>query len=278
MSAIARFLPRRRLSQWIGAVVHWKGPKFWAEWSVKIFANYYKINLNEAEHAIEKYPSIGAFFTRHLKAGLRPVATDALVTHPADSKLTQWGALKHGHLIQAKGKLYSGLSFLANEELYEKLHHGLFMTYYLCPTDYHRVHSPLDGEILEVIHVPGDLWPVNEWSTENIHEVFNLNERIIVVIQTQWGPVALVFVGATNVGSIHLSFDKSFVGNDPTQLEIRHHKYENPKAIKKGDELGYFAMGSTVVMIYPEEFKNLYEGKLQGLGEQVFVNGTLVLK
>jgi phosphatidylserine decarboxylase len=201
--------------------------------------------LAEAEFSIFKYPSIGAFFTRRLKPGIRPIAKNDFV-HPADSLISQASELQNSELIQAKGKTYSLTEFVADLELSKKLQNGFFATYYLCPTDYHRVHSPVSGVIKKRIHIPGDLWPVNSWSTENIDSVFAVNERVVVEIETQQGMVAVVFVGATNVGKISLSFESDFFSNQGRQNKTtKLHK----TPIQKGDELGVFHMGSTVVVI-----------------------------
>lgn len=250
MSAITRFLPKNHLSYIVGQLVHIRLPGFINRLIIANFAKAYKINLDEAEFPIEKYPSLGEFFVRKLKAGTRPLGkTWAL--HPADAVITQASQIKDGKLIQAKNRTYSVASFTQDKDALAKFNNGLFLTYYLCPTDYHRVHSPVTGEVRKVIHIPGNLWPVNPWSTENIHEIFSVNERVVVEIETDRGPVALVFVGATNVGKIVLSFDSEIIGNQLMSSAIREKTYSNT-FINKGDEIGMFRMGSTVVMLYSE--------------------------
>ncbi|MNL41466.1 Phosphatidylserine decarboxylase proenzyme [compost metagenome] len=150
------------------------------------------------------------------------------------------------------------------------------MTYYLCPTDYHRVHSPVDGEITDVRYMPGELWPVNEWSTTNVPDLFSVNERVLVEIQTDLGPVGVVFVGATNVGHIVLSFDDKIKGNQKMGPHIFQHKTYSPEIpTHKGSELGMFRMGSTVVMLYPPMFRQKFENQLN-LGPTVRVNASLI--
>ena len=251
MSAITRFLPKNQLSYIVGQLVHIRLPGFLNRLIIANFAKAYKINLAEAEFPIEKYPSLGEFFVRRLKAGTRPLGkTWAL--HPADAIITQAARIADGKLIQAKNRTYSVATFTKDKEALAKFNNGLFLTYYLCPTDYHRVHSPVTGEIRKVIHIPGNLWPVNPWSTENIHEIFSVNERVVVEIETDRGPVGLVFVGATNVGKIILSFDSEIIGNQFLSSAIREKTYTGT-FIKKGDEIGMFRMGSTVVMLYSEK-------------------------
>ncbi|WP_374080247.1 archaetidylserine decarboxylase [Bdellovibrio bacteriovorus] len=274
MSAITRILPKRRLSRWVGYFMHWKGPSLWAKLSIRGFAWLYNINLDEAEKPYTAYPSIGEFFVRRLKAGIRPVASSWAV-HPADSRITQAAPIDNGTLIQAKGLSYRLDEFTQDPECQKKWAGGYFLTYYLCPTDYHRVHSPVDGAITNVRYMPGELWPVNEWSTTNVKNLFSVNERVLVEIETDLGPVAAVFVGATNVGHICLSFDETIKGNQKGPHIFQHKNYSPEIPTHKGSELGMFRMGSTVVMIYPPSFRQKFEGHLD-LGPAVRVNAALI--
>ena len=248
MSAITRFLPKNHLSYVVGQLVHIPLPSFIGKWIITAFARAYNINLDEAEYSVERYPSLGEFFVRRLKPGIRPLGT-TWALHPADSVITQAAPIADGRLIQAKNKTYSLESFTRDPKALEKYNAGTFLTYYLCPTDYHRVHSPVSGEIKRVVHIPGALWPVNNWSTDNIHELFSVNERVLVEIETERGPVGVMFVGATNVGQIVLSFDPEIIGNQLLSEALREKSYNGLK-VQKGDELGMFRMGSTVVMLY----------------------------
>lgn len=250
MSSITRFLPKNHLSYIVGQFVHIKLPTFINKFIIAIFAKTYAINLDEAEFPIEKYESLGEFFIRRLKPGIRPIG-ETWAVHPADSVITQAAPIENGKLIQAKGKTYSVESFTKDKNALEKYGKGQFLTYYLCPTDYHRVHSPVTGTIKKVVHIPGALWPVNNWSTDNIHELFSVNERVLVEIETEKGVVGVMFVGATNVGQIVLSFDEQIRGNQLLSEAPIEKNYD--LKINKGDELGAFRMGSTVVMLYSFE-------------------------
>jgi phosphatidylserine decarboxylase len=264
------------LSYFVGKLVHWRGPRWWATLTIEIFAKIYKINLAEAEKPVSEYPSLGEFFVRRLKPGVRPVASAAAAVHPADAMISQHGPIHDGRLIQAKGRDYFVQDLVASSEATKRYQNGYFLTYYLCPTDYHRVHSPVSGLIQKVTHIPGELWPVNKWSVENVHDLFSVNERIVVEIASDYGPVAVVFVGATNVGQIELSFDPTFRGNQLTLSKNRVVEYKTPLIIEKGAELGMFRMGSTVVMIYAEEFTQRFAGKLD-VGPVTRVNAALTL-
>lgn len=271
MSAITRFLPRKSLSRLVGVIVHWRGPRWWAQLTIKAFAKYYKINLLEAEFPIQNYSSIGEFFVRKLKPEARPLGT-AWAVHPADAVISQHGEIVNGTLIQAKSLTYNLDSFTADPLAKAKWDGGYFLTYYLCPTDYHRVHSPVSGKIISARLLRGDLWPVNEWSTSNIVNLFGINERVLVEIETELGAVGVVFVGATNVGSIQLSFTNQIQGNADSSSE--HLQFD--LAVSAGDELGCFRMGSTVVMLYPKAFKERFlQSGLQNSGA-VKVNADLI--
>ena len=249
MDLLIPLLPKNDLSHAVGRIVHKKLPGPIGRKSVEIFARYYDINLDEAEHALEYYPTIGALFTRKLKEGLRPVANG--IVHPADAVITEAAAIKDMQLIQAKNRTYSVAGLLGGGPYVDRFHDGNFATYYLCPTDYHRVHSPVDGQIIWSNHIPGALWPVNDWSTEKIPDLFNINERIVVVIQTERGLVALVMVAATNVGNMSMTFDSKIstrIRKGDRRPQPKN--YEPPLKISRGDEVGIFHMGSTVVMLY----------------------------
>lgn len=242
-------LPKNDLSHLVGKIVHKPLPGPLGPKSVAWFAKYYNINLDEAEHDITHYRTIGDLFTRKLKEGARPVGEG--VVHCADAMVNEAGPIKDLTLIQAKGKLYTVSELLGGGPYVSAFDDGAFATYYLCPTDYHRVHSPVDGEILWSNHLPGKMWPVNDWSVNKIDNLFGINERVALVIQTPKGKVALVMVAATNVGNMSMTIDETI--NTKVRKGKRHSRettYEPARKIKRGDEVGIFHMGSTVVMLF----------------------------
>ena len=243
-------VPKNLLSYWAGRLTSVKLPGALGRWSVSWFAKRYRLNVEEAELPLESYETINSLFTRRLKPGARPLGEG--IVHPADSTLTQRGEISLGKLYQIKGWPYSVQELLAetNVSHWEK---GHYLTYYLCPTDYHRVHSPVSGKVSRMTHIPGALWPVNLWSVNTIPHLFARNERLIFYIETIYGRVALVMVGATNVGKMTLCFDSDWVTNQPHAREIRRKILDPPFEVQKGEELGIFNMGSTVVMLYPPE-------------------------
>lgn len=243
-------VPKNDMSHLVGRLVHKPLPQPLARKSVEWFAKYYQINLAEAEHPISHYRTIGELFTRKLKHGARPIASAAVV-HPADAQITEAGTINDLTLIQAKGKEYKVAELIRSIHFAADFEGGSFLTYYLCPTDYHRVHSPVDGEILWSCHVPGELWPVNSWSVNAIPQLFAVNERVVVIIQTPRGKAALVMVAATNVGNMTMSFDSHInTRHRAVGRQVREHTYEPKIPVRKGDEIGVFHMGSTVVMLY----------------------------
>lgn len=250
-------LPKKFLSLWIGQIVRIKYPGFFGRFVVNCFAKYYRINMDEAEKNLNEYPSIEALFTRKLKPGIRTIA-DTFLVHPADSAISSFGSITQGRCVQAKGKTYSVVDLIGGDQVWaDRFKEGVFATYYLCPTDYHRVHSAVSGDVVKSSHIPGNLWPVNEWSVGTIDDLFAVNERTVTFMETEKGGVASVLVGATNVGQISLSYDERIRTNQSGQSNsIQDYPYEKPITLNKGEELGIFHMGSTVVLLLEKSFAN----------------------
>ncbi|MEO0336023.1 MAG: archaetidylserine decarboxylase [Pseudomonadota bacterium] len=244
---ILKILPRNLLSRFVGKMMSLEKPQSIVRVLKIWFAGHYQIRLDEAEKSFEDYSSINALFTRKLKPGIRPIGGD--VVHPSDSKIAETGAVTHGQILQAKGWTYSVSEFVGNSQLAESLVDGQFVTYYLCPTDYHRVHSPCDGNVKRVRHIPGTLWPVNPASVNGIAGLFVKNERVVFEIETVFGMMALVMVGATNVGKITTSVGPQWITNLSAIKSVREEDVQPEIAVRAGQELGVFHMGSTVICI-----------------------------
>lgn len=268
MSAITKILPRKWLSRAVGILVHVRFPWPLTSLLIAVFAKFYRINLNEVDDEGVGFQSLGDFFVRKLKATARPLGAGDFL-HCADSAITQCGDLLDGRLIQAKGTTYRVDHLFDDPKAYEVYKNGFFLTYYLCPTDYHRVHSPITGEIEWMKYIPGDLWPVNAWSTQHVPNIFCLNERVIVNMQNAHGRVSLVFVGATNVGFIEMAFDGRLQGNQGQPA--REYRYSPTVKINKGEELGRFRMGSTVVLLMDDAMKQhlLQQKESRDLGREI---------
>jgi phosphatidylserine decarboxylase len=267
-----KWVPRKSMSRVVGWFMHLRGPRILNTLSIRAFAWFYNINVDEAELAMEHYHSIGHFFTRRLKPGARPIANTWAV-HPCDSLIIQHGPIEEGVLIQAKGQRFRLVELTEDPQAMEKYGDGFFLTYYLCPTDYHRVHSPVHGYIRSVMYRNGDLWPVNMSSVKSVPKLYVVNERLMTEIATEFGPVGVVMVGATNVGSMSLAFDPNIRTN--RNVKSKRHTYETPIEINKGDELGIFHMGSTVILLLSKEFREKY-GRDLNLSDHVKIGQPLI--
>lgn len=244
-------LPKNMLSRLVGAAARAKLPSPITRMSVKAFARYYGLDLDEAEHPIEAYRTIGDLFTRRLKPEARPISqADDVVVCPADGRLLNAGRIHDGTLIQAKGRNYQVADLLRNEAEAERFENGSWITVYLSPKDYHRVHHPVDGKVTAARHVPGHLWPVNQAGVSRVDGLFCVNERLITYVHGPMGEVATVMVGATSVGHITVAYDSALVtnrGNRGGRVE-----YKDPATVRRGDELGIFHLGSTAIVLFAD--------------------------
>ena len=242
-----RYVPKNHLSRTIGRLVHTRLPRPIARRLVHWFARTYQIDVDAAEKELHHYPSIGHFFTRDLREGLRPIESD--LVSPADAVLRNFGLVENGRLEQIKGKSYTLARFLGDAENARRYENGSYFNFYLSPQDYHHVHSPVGGRIVRSVHIPGMLWPVNDWSLANIDELFSINERVVTYVESDRGLVAVVMIGATNVGKISVVYD-TFISNAAGTNKTEARNYDPPIDIAAGARLGTFHMGSSVVMLF----------------------------
>lgn len=224
---------------------------------IKLFAKQYKVNLAEAEKSEPSdYETFNEFFIRKLKENARPINRENnTVCLPADGKVSESGKINDNLLLQAKGHFFTLETLLANDqEMTEKFRNGTFITTYLSPTDYHRVHMPCDATLRKMIYVPGELFSVNPFLAEHVPNLFARNERVICEFDTEFGSMVQILVGATVTASMSTVW--SGVINPPRSKEIVVWNYETDgeKAIKlqKGEEMGAFRLGSTVINLFPE--------------------------
>jgi phosphatidylserine decarboxylase len=213
------------------------------------FVSNYKVNLNEAQlEDIEEYKHFNDFFTRALKDGSRPIS-DSKVVSPVDGVVSQFGSIKEALIVQAKGKKYSVEALLAENsknDLYTS-----FVTIYLSPKDYHRIHMPFDGSLKSMKYIPGNLFSVNQRTVNNIDQVFARNERLVCYFDSEYGEIALVMVGAIFVGSMETSWEGQIT--PPYSKSIKTYDYDSRQIeLSKGEELGRFNMGSTVILLMPK--------------------------
>ena len=221
-------------------------------WVIKRFVKRYNVNMSEAAHADPThYKSFNEFFTRPLKDGARPLASSAWVC-PVDGAISQCGAIEHDQIFQAKGHHYSTRALVGGDAtLAAQFQNGQFATLYLSPRDYHRIHMPIAGKLLRMIHVPGDLFSVNPTTARGVPGLFARNERVVCEFETEKGPMVLVLVGATIVGSMATVWHGQV--NPPRPGKVRDWRYDSEDVrLQKGEEMGRFLLGSTVVMLFPE--------------------------
>ena len=242
-----RYVPKNHLSRTIGRLVHARLPRPIARRLVHWFARTYQIDVDAADQELQHYPSIGHFFIRDLREGLRPVESD--LVSPVDGVLRNYGLVTDGRLEQIKGKTYTVARFLGDPGHAKRFETGSFFNLYLSPQDYHHVHSPVSGTIVRSVHIPGKLWPVNDWSLANVDELFSINERVVTYIESNRGLVAVVMIGATNVGKISVVYD-SFISNAAGTDKTAVRDYTPAIEIEAGARLGTFHMGSSVVMLF----------------------------
>lgn len=252
MMELLRFIPRNLLSWFIGKLAHLEHPRFLVKRAIAWFISRYQIDCTEIAQEIDSFPSLGAFFVRSLTAEARPIAEG--IVSPVDGMLTQYGTVADGAMIQAKGRTYSVRSLLQDDEESAIFSPGgTYATIYLAPPDYHCIHSPVSGSITKTTYIPGSLWPVNDWSVNSIENLFPRNERIISYIDSDVGRVAVVMVGATNVGAIALAYDDIVSNSSPPLLidrrEVRELHHEGI-VVRAGDKLAEFRLGSTVILLF----------------------------
>lgn len=219
---------------------------------VRAFVSHYRVNMAEAEPSDPAaYASFNAFFTRALQAGVRPISAADLVC-PVDGAISQFGAIERDQIFQAKGHQYSTTALLGGDTaLAARFQDGHFATLYLSPRDYHRIHMPCAGRLTRMVHVPGDLFSVNPATARGVPGLFARNERVVCVFEGAQGPFALVLVGATIVGSMSTAWHG--LVNPPRTGVLRHWDYTPGEVtLQKGEEMGRFQLGSTVVLLFPK--------------------------
>jgi len=267
-------LPHHPLSRLMRKLTHSEN-KIWKNLFIKQIASHYGVNMDEAKDSdINSYPSFNHFFTRELKAGARTIANiKGDIACPADGAVSQAGDITEGNIIQAKGKSYTVTDLLGgDEQRAAPFKNGKFTTIYLSPKDYHRLHMPLDGTLKEMVHVPGRLFSVNAATANSVPRLFARNERVVAIFDTEIGPMALILVGAIFVASIETVWHGEVT--PPSAKEIQTWQYtDNAPQLKRGEEMGRFNMGSTIIVLYGNDVMDWEEmltaGKTVQLGEKI---------
>lgn len=237
---------------------------------IKLFAQKYQVNFDEAEKGKPSdYSSFNEFFIRPLKADARPIdQTENGLCLPADGRVSEAGQINENRLLQAKGHYFTLETLLANDsELAQKFKDGQFITTYLSPRDYHRVHMPCDATLRKMIYVPGELYSVNPFLAEHVPNLFARNERVICEFETAFGPMVQILVGATITASMSTVWAGVINPPRPEQVTVYEYLTEGETAVhlKKGEEMGAFRLGSTVINLFPKDTVTLDPRLLAGV-------------
>ncbi|NVJ00624.1 phosphatidylserine decarboxylase [Myxococcus sp. AM009] len=270
---LMQVLPKSALSSVVGMATRLPVPAPVHQAAMRAFAKAYDVDMEEAEHSFDHYPTFAQFFTRGLKPGLRPVdAGEKVVVSPVDGRVSQVGYSDHGRCLQAKGIEYTVDELLGDAEAARPFHGGAWTTIYLSPRDYHRIHAPLGGTITGYAYIPGEFWPVNPASVKNKQSLFCVNERLVTYLDTVAGKCAVVKVGATCVSRIKAAYDEV---TTHTGQPGKVHRYGAAMPVEKGGELGRFEMGSTVILLFePKRVtwdESLQEEAVVRLGKRIGV-------
>ena len=270
-----KIMPKSMLSMIFGWITLIPLPSGIMNGIIDWYCNKYGVILEEAVIPDEGFRNLNLFFTRELKKGARKIDKSAgSVVSTTDSRVDQFGTITKEQIIQAKGITYSVRDLIPSPEA-EKFIGGKFITLYLSPGDYHRIHSPVDGKITGFFNIPGKLYTVQEFMVNSLPGLFAVNERLITYIKTTKGNVAVCKIGAMNVGKISIPYDDAVTNSLTGKKYEKLYSKDEYKAVKKGDEIGTFNLGSTVIILFEKgmiDFSGLKYGRKVKVGEKI---GTL---
>ena len=244
-------LPHRLLSALANRLTHSR-VRPWKDWLIRRAVSHFRIDVDEAaEPNLQAYPSFNAFFTRALRHGVRePDADPATLLQPADGIMSQCGRIEAGRIFQAKGQDFTAAELLGSESLAAPYADGHFANIYLSPRDYHRVHMPWGGRLVETLHVPGRLFSVAPWAVRAIPRLFARNERLVCHFETDFGPMCMVMVGALLVSGVETVWNGVNIppyGHKPWRLDFR----PAGPTLERFAEMARFNYGSTVIVLFP---------------------------
>ena len=250
---LQHLLPHRFLSRIVYWATRWTW-RPWKNWLIATIVRKYAVDMSQAQQSDPfAFPTFNAFFTRALKPGARSAPADPLaIASPADGRISQLGAIRAGRILQAKGQDFTAAELLGDEAAAAPYTNGLFVTVYLSPRDYHRVHAPLAGTLTETLHIPGRIFSVAPFAVERVPRLFARNERLVCHFESDHGPWCLVLVGAMLVSGVETvwsgveipPYASTIVRKDWRGRGIRLNRF---------DELGRFNMGSTAILLLPKE-------------------------
>jgi phosphatidylserine decarboxylase len=250
-------LPQRYLSSLMHGLTQIRA-RPWKDWQIRLFARFYGVDMSQTvEPDLASYPDFNSFFTRALRPEARPLPAEAhILVAPADGRLMAFGRIEDGRLLQAKGRWFSLQSLLGGDpEWANTFRDGEFATVYLSPRDYHRVHMPAAGRLIEMRYVPGRLFSVSVSMSRLVDGLFARNERLITWFETAFGPMAVILVGALFVGGIETVWADRITpphARSPRSWRYPQDTGQAPE-LQRGAELGRFNMGSTVITLLPAD-------------------------
>ncbi len=261
--ALSHVLPQHTLSALVRAATRWRW-RPWKDWLIRHVVRRYAVDLSAAEDPDPThYAHFDAFFTRALKPGARPLDDDARsLLSPADGRISQAGTIRDGRIVQAKGRDYSVAELLGDAAATERYAHGSFVNVYLSPRDYHRVHMPCVGRLLETLHIPGRLFSVSPAAVAGVDRLFARNERLICHFDGAQGPFVVVMVGALLVSGISTAWAGTVV---PPYAHVPQRVRHAGPQLAAGAEMARFHMGSTVIVLLPAGAATLQAGLEAGL-------------
>jgi phosphatidylserine decarboxylase len=249
-ASLMHLLPRGRITRALGNLTEARIPLPLLRPVLALYSRAYDVALDEAVVPSGGFRSFNEFFTRQLRAGIHSIDADpTTVVSPADGRLDDAGPIARDQRFTVKGQTYDASTLLDDPEAARAYEGGHYFIVYLSPRDYHRVHSPVAGRVREVRHIPGDLFPVNEMGVRTVPGLFARNERVAVHVDTALGPAAVVFVGAFVVGKITLTIDAPPRPALGGRSAVRGFPGGSGPTLVKGEELGAFQLGSTVVVL-----------------------------
>ena len=251
MTTLTYVLPHRLLSSMARALAYSDNPRL-RGWLIDTVTRRFGVDLNEAANSDPlAYPTFNAFFTRALKPDARIADLDpAALLMPADGRISQCGTIDDGRIFQAKGQSFTATELLGDANAAEPFANGLFATVYLAPKDYHRVHMPWAGRLLETVHVPGRLFSVDPDAVRNVPRLFARNERLVCHFDTDFGPMAVVMVGALLVSGVETVWSGEEIPRYGDTVTVKDYRGENI-TIERFEEMARFNYGSTVIVLLP---------------------------
>jgi phosphatidylserine decarboxylase len=260
MTRLTYAVPHRLLSSLARRLAYSDHPRL-SRWLIDTVTRKFGVDLAEAEQSDPRaYPSFNAFFTRGLKAGIRSADSDPrAVLMPADGRISQCGRIDNGRIFQAKGRSFTAAELLADAEAAEPFASGVFATVYLSPKDYHRVHMPASGTLLETVHVPGRLFSVGPAAVRTVPRLFARNERLVCHFDTDFGPMAVVMVGALLVSGVETVWSGIEIPRYGDAITVKDYRGAGI-TLERFAEMARFNYGSTVIVLLPEGIAELAPG------------------